>query len=248
VKAISQILAREFWQLAGGSDGGYPRDIERAVAFALPVAIAKLPRVTARLIQSWLHDRGIRVLVPHEDRDMAGCLVAHRGVGIIFVCGADPSDELRITIAHEVAHMLLHYLRPRLDAIRSVGPTAIEILDGLRQATVAEQTQAILSSVRLHPHIHLLERGAQGDRRAAGVGVVEREANELALELLAPRAAVLDALRLLEGSANTPHERRLALGRQFGLPSAWFHGFVPDQPHVPADPLGYLFASLRRHV
>ncbi|MGQ0713726.1 MAG: ImmA/IrrE family metallo-endopeptidase [Gemmatimonadaceae bacterium] len=179
---------------------------------------------------------------------MAGCLVAHRGVGIIFVCGADPSDELRITIAHEVAHVLLHYLRPRFDAIRSVGPTAVEILDGTRSATMAEQTQAILSSIRLHPHIHLLERGPRGDRRTAGVGAVEREANELALELLAPREAVIDALRLLDGSAKTPQERRLALGRQFGIPSGWFHVVAPDQQAVPADPLGYLFASLRRQV
>ena len=248
MRAISRILAREFWQLAGGPDAGYPRDIERAVAFALPVAIAKLPRVSARLIQSWLNDRGVEVVVPHEDREMAGCLVAHRGTGIIFVCGADPSEELRITIAHEVAHVLLHYLRPRLDAIRAVGPRAVEILDGTRVATMAEQTHAILSSIRLHPHVHLLERGPGGDRRAAGVRAVEREANELALEILAPREAVEKALRLFDGSETTAAERRLALARHFGVPSGWFHMVAPDQETAPPDPLGYLFASLRRSV
>ena len=87
-------IAREFWR-GTNLDDKFPRDIEKAVALKLPLALVKMPRITVPDVRRWLYARRLRAQVPHDQRELMGCLVAYRGFGIAFVCGADPIDEQR---------------------------------------------------------------------------------------------------------------------------------------------------------
>lgn len=239
--AASVIIASEFWEQVG-NPGPYPRNLERAIALTVPVVVVGLANVTVASVRGWLTANRVSVFVPPCPGDMAGCLVAHQGGAVIFVCASDPDDERRVTVAHELAHFLRHYLLPREDAVRALGPAVIPVLDGHRKPTFAERTQAVLAAVRLGAHIHLLPRP---DRETA-VAIVEGEADELALELIAPRTALLAHLDTLDKVDRSPEVRRVALARHFGVPARCFRPFVPDTRPGQSDPLGHLLTSLRR--
>jgi Zn-dependent peptidase ImmA (M78 family) len=208
--------------------------------FSLPVAVVRASRISVENIRTWLIERDLKAVVPPCSGEMAGCVVAYRGHAFIFVCGTDPEDEIRITLAHEVAHLLRHYLRPRAEAKLALGLRVTEVLDGDRPPTFHEQVHAALSSAPLGTHVHLMPRGS--DPRV--LNQVEREADELAFELVAPQATVL-ALLKSSGLPDRPRERREQLARYFGIPPRWFTRLVPDRPLKHRDPLDHLFASLR---
>lgn len=234
------LMAEEFWRLAGGIDR-YPADIERAAVLSLPIAIVSAGHVSVEVIRAWLAERELHVAVPRCPGDMAGCVVAYRGHAFIFIGGADPDDEVRITVAHEVAHVLRHYLKPRAEAVRALGVQVLEVLDGCRAPTFREQVHSVLASTPLGAHVHLLPRGSD----PSAVNEVEREADELALELVAPHSAVL-ALLQSGGLPDRRRERGEALAEYFGIPARWFARVVAKSTPGRDDPLDYLFASLRR--
>jgi hypothetical protein len=155
-----ETLAHAFWAGTGLQDA-FPRDIERAIAIKLPLALVKLPQLNTQVIGQWLERRRILTPLALDPRDLCGSLVAYRGYGIIFVCGADDQAEQRLTAAHEVAHFLVDYLLPRQQVIQALGEHMTEVLDGLRKATPAERASAILSHLRLGAHTHLLPRHGQ---------------------------------------------------------------------------------------
>ncbi|MER3439575.1 MAG: hypothetical protein C4346_19370, partial [Chloroflexota bacterium] len=80
---------------------------------AIPVAVVFMPALTLERVHNWLERRGVPYRVDCASRRLRGCLVAAGGHGVIFIEGADPDDERRFTLAHEVAHFLLHYQHPR---------------------------------------------------------------------------------------------------------------------------------------
>ena len=238
-----QALAARFWADAG-LDPAFPRNIERAAMLTLPVCIVKLSALTVATIRAWLAARGIAVAVPEDARELMGCVVCHRGHVILFVCGSDPDDEVRITVAHELAHVLVHYLLRRQAALVALGPQIAAVLDGDRLPTRAERTRAALAGMRLGPHAHLLPRGVKHDD--ARVEQAEAEADDLALELVAPREAVDARLRPLP-AGTLPGERRAALARHFGVPAEWFRRAVPDEvPSRPVSFLGHVLSHARR--
>lgn len=241
MRAEVLLLADQFWERLREAFP-FPRDIERAAMLAFPLAVVKLPRLTAEHIASWLRARGTVVAVPLCDGEMAGCVVAHRGRAIIFVSGTDAADEQRATVAHELSHFIRHYLALRERAIRTLGSAIIEVLDGDRAPMYAERVRGVLRDVPLGVHVHILPR----EDRQGVIAQVEREADELALELVAPREAAAEYLRSIGASGLSPRERRRALGKQFGLPPQWFAPYAPDQPSRPSDRLGTLLTQLRR--
>jgi len=105
-----EIAARAdiFWQLAGDVEP-FPRSLERAIAWALPLTLVKLPHLNIRNLRVWLDQFDIPCMFSHLDRDLRACLVAKLGRGIIFLDGSDPDDERRFSLAHEVAHFILDY-------------------------------------------------------------------------------------------------------------------------------------------
>jgi hypothetical protein len=241
MRAETQLLADAFWARVG-DPGPYPRDMERAAALALPVVLVKLPRLTIEALTDWLKRRGVLMTAPLCEGEMAGCIVGHRGHAVIFLTATDPEDERRATLAHEIAHVLLHYLTPRARVLRALGPSILEVLDGDRQASFAERARGALQGVQLGVHVHVLPR----EGRRSIIPQVEREADELALQLTAPREAVLEYVHAAAHAAAPPRECRAGLARRFGLPEGWFAAYAPEHPVHPRDRLDGILAQLRR--
>jgi hypothetical protein len=128
-------------------------------------------------------------------------------MALILVDADDPEDEQRVTIAHETAHLLLHYLIPRQRAVTAFGPSILAVLDRSRPPTVAEQVSAALRDVPLEPFRHAMDREQPGNHR--DVTRIEDEADDLAMELLAPT----QLLRSLDSASPG------AIRRHFGLPA-----------------------------
>jgi hypothetical protein len=172
-----------FWELSGEIEA-FPRSLERASILALPIAIIKFPRLALGSIESWLVRRNIQYSFNCQSRLVRGCLIAFRGKGLLFCDGSDSVDEIRFTIAHEVAHFLHDYLVPRQKAINLYGPSVTEILDGIRRPTVTERISSLLDGVKIGLNTNLMERGFKDDLN--DIWKIEDMADLVALELLAP--------------------------------------------------------------
>jgi len=239
MKAETVFLAKAFWDLAG-DPGPFPRNIERAITMALPVAIAKLSRLNVEALAAWFAHRRVEIQMPLCEGEMAGCVCAYRGHAVIFVAATDPEDELRATLAHELAHLLKHYFALRREAVRAVGPSILEVLDGDRPATFAERARGLLMQAVIGPHLHVLPRHDSSRTYSH----IEREADQLALQIVAPRDAVLSFMTQLEPSS--PRKRRVQLAERFGLPPNWFHEYAKDGIPQSRDPLTAMLTQLRR--
>jgi hypothetical protein len=125
-RATIQGIAEEFWAEVGELEA-FPRLLESAVLWALPLGIFKLPRLWVSDAQSWLAQRGIRFCLETGDRPLHGCLLAYRGRGCVLLNGADSLAESRFSLSHEVAHFLLDYHRPRQRAVKRLGPSILEV-------------------------------------------------------------------------------------------------------------------------
>jgi hypothetical protein len=242
-----EALAHAFWADTG-RDSAFPREIESIVALKLPLAPVKLPRLNVPTVRRWLQQRGIAVALPADRRELCGCLVVHRGRGVIFICDADPPEEQRLTIAHEVAHFLVDYHVPRQQVIQALGEGIAQVLDGRRPPTLAERAAAILSHVHLGPHVHVLPRFGRREDADVAVGHAEDRAERLALELMAPQAcirAVLDALSARQ--TLTPAIASMALATHFGLPAYAFAEVVRRMLHRrSASALADIIAEIKR--
>ena len=225
-------LADAFWELAGLHEP-FPRALRRPIARALPLAVLSLPQLRLQHVLDWLRDNDIACPWTSADRDLHACLAAWRGCGCVFLDGADPEDEQRLSLAHELAHFLRHYWHPRRLACRKLGNQVLEVLDGQRLPTSAERVRSLLAGVPIGFHLHLLDRDPQGGLPAGTILTAENEADRLAYELLAPADVVLSRV-------GSPREPALAdlLQVEFGLPAA--HALCYRDilfPPAPVDPL-----------
>jgi len=232
-------FAREFWAGTGLQET-FPRDIEKAVALKLPLAVVKLPQLTVKAVGQWLERQGIVPPLPLDPRDLLGCLVAYRGYGIIFVCGVDTPEEQRLTLAHEVAHFLVDYLWPRREIIRALGTPISEVLDGVRAPTVVERAAAILSHVRLGTYVRLIPRPGKDEDTEPFVAQAENRADRLALELIAPSKHIRHLLQdFSTNETMIPEKICSALAGYFGLPVYAFDGVARQVNHQPR-PISFL--------
>jgi hypothetical protein len=220
-------LAEGFWRAAGG-EWPFPRDLEGAVPWALPLAVQQVPGLRVRDVEVWLNHHAVPLRLRCPDRPLRGCLVAHAGRGVVLLDALDPADERRLTLAHEVAHFLLDYREPRRRAERRLGRGILAVLDGLRPSTLQERADAMLSGVRLGVCTHLLDRGPGGVWSAGAVADSEHSADRLALELLAPADEVWRRVERRDRPAR--HAASVAavvdaLHREFGLPAAVAEGY-----------------------
>lgn len=208
--------AASFWALAGGrARYGRPVDLERAVAAALPLGVVKLPRLSSAKVAETIGRIGAVPWSVSIDRPLRACLVADVGVGLVFIDGTDPENEQRFSLAHEVAHFLLHYLEPRRRVVETLGPGLISVLDRVRQPTMAERLSSAMSAIPLEPFRHAMARDGAGGAMHLRTEAIEGEADDLALELTAPSRERSD-LAELSGES---------LASAFGLPT-WTGGFL----------------------
>jgi len=221
-------IAEEFWQELSPLKK-FPRDIEAAVTMRLPAGILKLPQLTGSTVADWLRGRRLLVTIPIERRPLMGCLVAYRGHGIIFLCGADERDEQRLTIAHEAAHLLHDYLVPRNRAINLFGPSITEVLDGFRPATPSERVEAVLEGVLIGAHVHVLPRTDFGWDSEPAVLASESGADALAMELIAPALCRGALIAKLVAQKKSMEDVCGALAIHFGIPAVAFREFVESR-------------------
>jgi hypothetical protein len=204
--------AAGFWAEAGGEEP-FPRDLRRPIARALPLAVVLLPRLRVSAVDAWLRRQGVLCDVGVRDRWLRACLVARSGQGIAFIDGTDGADEQRYSLAHELAHFLRDYWLPRRRASQRLGPSVLEVFDGLRPPRPHERIDALLASVPIGFHVHLMERSADGVIPDRAVETAEEDADRLAFELLAPAARLGDGETDAVALANE-------LRATYGLPEA----------------------------
>ena len=208
-----QFLAQWFWSRVP-ERGAYPRNLAAPVSWSLPLAIVTLPHLGIAKLRVWLDENGIQPLVEHADRPLRACLVASYGTGFVFLDGTDPEDERRFSLAHEIAHFIVDYLRPRTDALGAFGDTILPVLDGERAPTVEERLSSVLRGLKLGVYDHLMSRSESGAVENGNILRIEDNADRLALEILAPRKLVQSKIR----SDETSQEICDLLVNHFGLP------------------------------
>jgi hypothetical protein len=183
-------LAAEFWRMTSEPEP-FPRGLRGPIIrSALDLTVKDLKGLTVRRIERYLAGLGIGWAAVGLDRALRACLAARGGAGFIFIDAADPPDEQRFSLAHELAHFLRHYLEPRRRAVGRIGPDVLEVLDRGRPPTAAETLHGLLRGVPIEPYVHLLDRSEHGEMSAAAAAA-ESEADRLAFELLAPADVVL---------------------------------------------------------
>jgi hypothetical protein len=217
---LDEMIA-DFWDRVGGPPP-FPRDLEPAIPLAAPVGVVTLGGLRPAAVQRWLLRQGVRLPLRVADRPLDGCIIAYRGQAVLFVNAALAADERRAVLAHEVGHYLRDYEAPRRRALRRLGPSVLPVLDGERPPCAAERLAGALADVPLAPQIHYMDRSFDPGR-AAATDHVERLAWDVALELLAPRAAVLAKGR---GLSDQPEPWRELLAERFGLPARWASAYA----------------------
>jgi hypothetical protein len=230
-------LAQTFWRSAGGEPHRYPRDLRLPIARAFALTPVGLPDLCVDGVDRWLRDCGIACTLNVHDRPLRACLVAFSGSGAIFLDSADRSVEQRFSLAHELAHFLHDYLAPRHEAIRKLGPAILPVLDGEREPSAAERMHALLARAPLGFMVHLMERTPDG-ALAAGVAIVEDDADRLALELLAPEDVVRNAMQT--GDPTDRNATRVLLEAHFGLPATQAALYAARLSPEERQPLSFL--------
>lgn len=208
--------ADAFWTLACAEEP-FPRALRHPIADALQLSIVQLPRLRLRATGAWLRSRGIVCDLDVGDHPLQAALVARYGQGFLFVDGGDPDDEQRISVAHELAHFLRHYLQLRQRVKQQLGVPALAVLDGERPPSRSERIHALLANVPFGYYVHLMQRGSNGQIVDGSVAQAEREADRLAYELLAPAAVIEDAVTQIP--ANVRREATAEILRErYGFP------------------------------
>jgi Zn-dependent peptidase ImmA (M78 family) len=223
-----QLIADEFWTAAGGREP-FPCQLEPSILWALPIAVIKLPRLWVLDVEAWLAERSIQFQFGTANRPLHGSLLAYRGRGCVLLNGADSDSELRYSLAHETAHFLLNYLRPRRKAASLLGPVILEVFDGLRPATARERVHGILGRIPIGFHVHFMERSTSGTVDSDAVMELEDNADLLALEIISPEEEV--RRRVAQVLNNEHHHRRVDVAlrlllEEFGLPSGVAEGYA----------------------
>ncbi|MEA2407718.1 MAG: hypothetical protein QOE69_1837 [Thermoleophilaceae bacterium] len=202
-------------------DAAFPRDIELAVLWCLPLAIIELDDLSGISISAWLSARDVNLPVHSPPHGLHGALVAFGGSGVLFLNAGDPPAERRLTVAHEAAHFLVDYWLPR-GKVAARAPALLEVADGVRGASPVDHVDSLLARVPFGLHTHLFERDPAGAIPNLGVNEAEQRATQVAWELLAPQAAVaarvftddeFSLVRTLESEFGLPRESAREYGK-----------------------------------
>ena len=205
-----------FWRRAGGRKG-FPADIGYAAMSALEVYVEEVEGLTTLTAASYAGGAGVRNAVGVSERGLRGCVVVGRQGAAILVERSDSEAEKRFTIAHEVAHYILEVKRHRERAADRLGPEFVDALYGLREATPAERIDAWLNNARSEAFAHFMDRAPGGGYGCSRTLNAECQADDLAVEILAPRSELAAAISSMGFSESLKVAREVA-DRRFGLP------------------------------
>lgn len=202
-------LAERFWRKAG-TPPPFPRDLTGSATRAAPLTFEALPNLSVSAVFGFLRGLGIAAVLPQPDRQLRAALYCWRGFGFVFLDADDPPAERRFSVAHEVAHFLRDAAAVREKVEKALGKETLAVLDGRRTATANEHIAAVLRGLTLAPHVHLMNRNADGRPAGDAERDAEAGADRLAFELLAPAA-------LLYGESDRV-SLTVRLAAEFGLP------------------------------
>ena len=197
-------LAARFWA-AAGEPLPFPRDLRPALCWLPALHVIEVPNLTLAAAAEHFTRYGIPYPVPVGDRRLAGCFGGHCGIGVILLDATLELAELLFTLAHEVAHYLRDYDAPRRKVEASLGVGTLEVLDGLRPATVNERLAGVLCGVTVGTPAHFLDRDRWGRTLTPESREAEEAADRLAYELLAP----FDVVRAGEATSRETLTARL---------------------------------------
>lgn len=232
-----------FWSESAPASG-FPRDLHLPILLNLPLAIIEIEGLSVASLDQWLNRHRLPELTAIADRPLRGCLTAYAGVGVIFVDRSDDADERRLSLAHEAGHFLVDYLMPR-ETVIARRPDLLDILDGERSPTDAEQFGALLSDVPIGFHSHLLERDVHGGHLSSVTTGIEDRAERMALELLAPLRDVLAQANRAD-VADLAHVLRDGFGLPAGVATRYathIHAARPGRPSTFFDAIGLAAAD-----
>ena len=211
-----------FWRRAGGRPGA-PVDIGYAVTCALEVGIRPIAGLTTSTAIDHLRRVGFTPSDSVADeRELHGCIAIGPRGGLILVEMCDGDAQRRFTIAHEVSHYILEVHRHHQRAEQRMGSRYVGVLYGSREATSTERIDAWLNNARSAPITHFMDRASDGGYVCGRSLEAECHADDLAIELLAPRAEMVRIVRdcqKLPFRDLTDAVRRIA-ERRFGLPDS----------------------------
>jgi len=217
--ASTRYWADWFWKRAGGRPG-FPVDISYAAMCALEVYVEEVDYLTVVTAASRIEGVGIG---PHDGiggRRIHGCLAVGRRGAAILVEKNDDEAQKRFTIAHECAHFILEVRMNQERARIRLGHDFSGLLRGLREATPIERIDARLHNVRSDALLHFMDRTATGGYGCGRIHEAECLADDLAVEILAPRVELIESLSSfgpMGFSESLSAARRIA-ERRFGLP------------------------------
>ena len=214
-------IANYFWQLVGSTEP-FPRRLEGSIAISLPVTIVSLPSLTVAKIEVWLRERQVQCPINVSDRTLSACVIAQGGHGIIFVDGSDSVDERRFSIAHDAGHFLADYWLPRIAALKKLGEGIRPVLDGFRPPTTDERIGGLIVGLPLPTFSSIMERDEEGLANTRDAIVREDVADQVALELLAPRRnldQLLKKSRISWDSGGAVQQASDLLAVAYGIPT-----------------------------
>jgi len=221
-------IAEKFWEAAPEIEHVFPRDIESAIAWSVPLFIVRVPNLWVHNVETYLRQRQLPTLIGAADRPLHGCVIATRGKGLIVVDGTDVPQDLRFTIAHEVAHFLLDYYEPRQRVLEKLGSHVEEVVDGQRPPTSDERVDGLLANTPVGLYAHFMHRDDAG-AGSSSVLDAERLADRLAFELIAPERNVWASSP--KDTPDRAYGRRVLnlqrlLIRRYGLPNEAAHKYA----------------------
>lgn len=208
-----------FWKRAGGRSG-LPADIAYAAMCALEVYVEEVEDLTTVTAASRMQGAGIRVPDGVSGRRVHGCLVVGRRGAAILVEKNDDAAQKRFTIAHECAHFIFEVKTNQERATCRLGHDFSGVLHGLREAASIERINAQLHNVRSDALVHFMDRTAAGGYGCGRIHEAECLADDLAVEILAPRAELIESLYSFGpmGFSESLRAARRIAERRFGLP------------------------------
>lgn len=208
-----------FWRQAGGRSD-FPIDIGYATMSTLPVYVEEVEDLTTgtAVLRSKQFDTQRHQNI--GERRIHGCLIVGRSGAAILVEMNDGEAQKRFTIAHECSHFILEVKRHQERATCKLGHDFTDVLHGLREATPNERIDAWLHNIRADAFVHFMDRTPSGEYGCVRIRDAECLADDLAIEILAPRLALMEILSSfgrMGFSESLITARRIA-ERRFGLP------------------------------
>ena len=207
-----------FWKRAGGRLD-YPADIAYAATCALDVYVDEVAGLTPVSAAAHIGREGLCIPNEADERSLHGCVIVGRSGGVILVEKSDYEPEKRFTIAHEVSHYILEVKLRHERATDRMGREFADALYGLREPTPTERIDAWLNNTRSEAFAHFMDRAPGGRYGCSRTLEAECRADDLALEILAPRSELRAAVSSMGFSESLKVARRIAEWR-FGLPEA----------------------------